>query len=203
MDEIYSSLPMSTKGEVRLITMEPGQRGDPIVVSMRVASLDDVNTRFDGLSYTWGDPSDYDFITCNGASFRATRNLWSALQRLRVNKRYTFWIDAICINQNDVVERANQVKQMTRIYSMARPVWIDLGDSIPQFERVFSLIQKLFTVFQTFDDEEHNTTPIAYTDFEKLGLPPYDDEAWVRWSEMLARPYFTRLWVVSVFARKL
>jgi hypothetical protein len=38
-----------------------------------------------------------------------------------------FWIDAICINQNDLNERNEQVPRMGDIYSMASRVWIWMG----------------------------------------------------------------------------
>jgi hypothetical protein len=34
-----------------------------------------------------------------------------------------FWIDAICINQNDDIEKGHQVNNMRRIYSNATDVW--------------------------------------------------------------------------------
>jgi hypothetical protein len=38
-----------------------------------------------------------------------------------------FWVDAICINQNDLNERNKQVPRMGDIYSMASRVWIWIG----------------------------------------------------------------------------
>jgi hypothetical protein len=38
-----------------------------------------------------------------------------------------FWVDAICINQNDMNERTEQVYRMGDIYSMASRVWIWMG----------------------------------------------------------------------------
>jgi hypothetical protein len=38
-----------------------------------------------------------------------------------------FWIDAVCINQNDMNERNEQVPRMGDIYSMASRVWIWMG----------------------------------------------------------------------------
>jgi Heterokaryon incompatibility protein (HET) len=37
------------------------------------------------------------------------------------------WCDAVCINQNDLVERARQVSLMQRIYSEAKAVTVWLG----------------------------------------------------------------------------
>lgn len=37
------------------------------------------------------------------------------------------WIDAICINQHDLAEKARQIPLMTRIYSTAARVLVWLG----------------------------------------------------------------------------
>ena len=43
--------------------------------------------------------------------------------------RNEFWIDAVCINQNDIVERNHQVAQMSMIYARAWRVLVWLGRS--------------------------------------------------------------------------
>ncbi|KAF2732509.1 HET-domain-containing protein [Polyplosphaeria fusca] len=40
----------------------------------------------------------------------------------------TLWIDALCINQDDIVERGHQVRLMREIYSKAQKVSVWLGD---------------------------------------------------------------------------
>lgn len=193
MDSLYAPLSVHSPGQLRLITIEPGELDDPIVLKMTCASLNDPDTQFEGLSYTWGDTADPMTIYCNGIAFEATRNLYSSLRRLRAIKRSTLWIDAICINQKDREERASQVKQMHDIYSKAKPVWIDLGDALPIMQKVFDLMKKLVEVL---GDDENDTRLIDYKKFEELGLPPWDDVAWYHWQETLARPYFRRVWVV-------
>lgn len=57
-----------------------------------------------------------------------TRNLHDALQQFRytTDVRY-LWVDAICINQNDIRERGHQVRLMQSIYKKARNVLVWLG----------------------------------------------------------------------------
>ena len=59
----------------------------------------------------------------NGAVFSVAANLEIALRALAANNefqgRYKIWIDAICINQNDEIERASQISKMREIYSGA------------------------------------------------------------------------------------
>ncbi|KAF2111030.1 hypothetical protein BDV96DRAFT_650632 [Lophiotrema nucula] len=84
------------------------------------------------LSYVWGDTKDPKTITVNGHLFSVTANLYDALVDLRdsaeiSNRKLHVWIDAICINQNDLAERASEVQKMSLIYSECLAVRAWLG----------------------------------------------------------------------------
>jgi hypothetical protein len=57
------------------------------------------------------------------------KNLRGFLQQqsLTISEPKLFWIDAICIDQDNVHERNHQVKQMKDIYARAREVYVWLG----------------------------------------------------------------------------
>lgn len=85
------------------------------------------------LSYVWGEYSTpRDTIQCNdGTAIAITTNCRDALIALR--KRYgrlTIWIDAICINQQDIEEKSKQIQLMEEIYSWSERVvvWLGPGD---------------------------------------------------------------------------
>ena len=62
---------------------------------------------------------------CDGVAFMVGNNLEAALRRLRLADRpRTLWIDAVCINQGNDDERAQQVGHMRDIYSYAKRVLI-------------------------------------------------------------------------------
>ncbi|KAJ3541188.1 hypothetical protein NM208_g4725 [Fusarium decemcellulare] len=86
---------------------------------------------FIALSYVWGSPTPQRFITVNGAEFGVTPNLYAALIQLRRTQRirqgFRLWIDAICINQDDLTERGQQVSRMRDIYRSAWQVVIWIG----------------------------------------------------------------------------
>lgn len=68
------------------------------------------------------------WIICNGKRVQVHENLYDFLLQLRqsgVSMR--FWIDALCINQNDIFERNMQVKLMPWIYKSAQHVIVWLG----------------------------------------------------------------------------
>lgn len=91
-------------------------------------SLDD-KLSYKALSYTWGAANDTLPITLNGHRFEVTRNLKRALQRLRAfDAEMPIWIDAICINQVDIIERMHQVQLMRYIFESPVEVIVYLGE---------------------------------------------------------------------------
>jgi hypothetical protein len=109
------------------------------------------------LSYTWGDTKDPYAILCQGQTLFVTRNLKEALWQLREshdifegpacarsehNKTLYFWIDAVCINQNDNDEKSHQVKLMWEIYSSADFVITWLGNQDELTKRALTLSNK-------------------------------------------------------------
>lgn len=104
---------------------------------MEYAALDDA--RYECLSYCWGDLTEARpvIVSClekdkpsTSKSMQVTANLYDCLQHLRpdkIAKPRTLWIDALCINQNDLEERADQVAIMRSIFSNAEIVNVWLG----------------------------------------------------------------------------
>lgn len=75
---------------------------------------------FIALSYAWGDRSDIVPLSVSDRTLSVTKELNTILQCLSTtNSHRLFWIDAICINQEDLNERAAQVALMCDIYSRA------------------------------------------------------------------------------------
>ena len=79
------------------------------------------------LSYCWGDPAITRLISVNDLPVQVTTNLEAALRALRNRKVKTVWIDALCINQLDLLERGLQVMRMGLIYSNASYVMAWVG----------------------------------------------------------------------------
>ncbi|KXJ87678.1 heterokaryon incompatibility protein-domain-containing protein, partial [Microdochium bolleyi] len=76
----------------------------------------DQHPEYTALSYTWGTGEPSKAILLNGTLFPVRDNLYQL-----------WWIDAICINQDDISERSSQVALMRRIYRQASRIVIWLG----------------------------------------------------------------------------
>lgn len=119
------------EGQIRTVTLHAGEDSSPVSCTLKVLTLDYVvsyNTSFDALSYRWGPVYPSFKILLDGHEFEVGENLWQALNHLRYpGEDRTLWIDAICIDQNNNIERARQVKMMGKIYQRAREVLVWLG----------------------------------------------------------------------------
>jgi hypothetical protein len=72
-----------------------------------------------------------------------TKNLECALRYLRYKESpRVLWVDAICINQNDLAEMSEQVPKMGEIYSRAMKVYAWLGEADRQIDCVFDVLQE-------------------------------------------------------------
>lgn len=83
---------------------------------------------YTAISYMWGSPEDTKTITINGMPVTVGKNLAAALDCLRSSLVDKVWIDAVCINQDDIDERNAQVLRIRDIFSQPLAVTIWLGE---------------------------------------------------------------------------
>lgn len=113
--------------QVRVLRLLPG-RGDEIVRCRLVAVDIDSNPTYEAISYTWGKARDVTKMILNGNICWRKLNLLECLQSLRQkSKTRLLWVDALCINQADTVEKSSQINLMPWIYRSAARTLIWLG----------------------------------------------------------------------------
>jgi hypothetical protein len=127
------------------IRMVNGKEYEIVECITFVTSLDS-NPTYQALSYTWGSKtkSNLHDISLDGQIFKVTLNLRRALWQLQSTSEKTFWIDALCINQNDNRERSEQVSKMRTIYQQAENVVVWLGQRSNSTSLVFNLFEDLY-----------------------------------------------------------
>ncbi|KAH8747408.1 heterokaryon incompatibility protein-domain-containing protein, partial [Hyaloscypha sp. PMI_1271] len=98
------------------------------------------------------------------------------------------WIDAICINQKNPVERGQQVQLMSEIYQTASQVLIWLGMSNMDSRTAFDFIHN-----------QKDLHPFEYRQYvENNG--DYYAIAFRALCQVLNRSWFTRVWTLQEFA---
>jgi len=135
---------------LRLLEIRESRSIDaPLECSIRHYGFDSTDQQtYHAVSYVWGPPEFSELLICDDCTshLRITPRLHDILIRLR-KRSYTnllyaesstagfgtnmimrVWIDAICINQNDPIERSQQIQQMAKIYRRAMVVHVFLSD---------------------------------------------------------------------------
>ena len=150
---------------------------------------------FMALSYTWGGLANVREIFVNGQPLLITQNLEACPRRLRsksyVQEGWKLWIDAICINQNDVIERAGQVKRMREIYTKAWTPIIWLGEQEEDSDHALELIERLAGDFSSTDGVNLLTSTLHQNPEH------YGKGRWRALYAVICRPYWRRLWIIQ------
>jgi hypothetical protein len=119
----YTSVPIDAKSrEIRLIELVPSHDDQRVSCKFHRHTLDSLDLEYTAVSYTWGDPkSPSHDVLVDGNPFRIRQNLWHFLKQEReAGHKNLLWIDALCIDQSNMIERNHQVALMRDIYSMVR-----------------------------------------------------------------------------------
>ncbi|KAI0968672.1 heterokaryon incompatibility protein-domain-containing protein [Xylaria arbuscula] len=196
--------PITGKKEIRLLTLEPGQHNDEIKCSLVNVKLS-WRTRYEALSYTWGDPTVTVPIKLSGHDIEVTSNLHSALMDLRyTDKPRNLWVDAVCINQADLQEKSQQIMLMGSIYSHARRVLIYLGPMTTDVSQAIQNIRILDSKMKALHFERYNSRLNSFGSWGRVlfgylpsqkPLPAEFD--WQPIVRLLQRPWFERTWIIQ------
>ncbi|KAH9217999.1 heterokaryon incompatibility protein-domain-containing protein [Leptodontidium sp. 2 PMI_412] len=139
----YPSPRMTDAHEIRVLELLPGSEEQPIHCLLTIEHLWD-DPRYEALSYAWGSSAETKPMQLNKTSFEITSNLEIALRHLRHEQESRrLWVDALCINQNDPIEKQTQVKLMSEIYPAAENVLCWLGPEEDDSAFVMQRLQEL------------------------------------------------------------
>ncbi|KAL3420136.1 hypothetical protein PVAG01_08635 [Phlyctema vagabunda] len=182
----YQSLDTS-RDEIRLLRLLPAaSSGDKIHGKIFHTSLKDAPP-YQALSYTWGDLNGSRPIFIDGAFLLATPNLRHALQRLRPKQgapEVIIWVDAVCINQDDVTERGMQTGKMRKIYQHAKSVNVWLGLKNNDSDAALALAKDLHNCASETEVSDIVQDPARAEDIRALVF-------------LFRRQYWWRIWVIQ------
>ena len=185
--ELYESLPLS-QDDLRVLQVQPGN-GEIIQCKLERLRLwrEHATREYICLSYTWGDGLYSHDILVNGLKFQVKPNLYEFLLAVR-KKNLTDWIfiDAICIDQCNLLERNQQVQQMGKVYHQALYVLIWLG-------HIFTMTAGL-GISMTIGSR--NALKRLHLNPEWFGHSMAFDGC----KRIHAHPYWRRMWIVQEMA---
>lgn len=173
---------------MRLFKLFPGKPTDTLMGTISLRGPDD---SYDALSYYWGSthvdgrrPSMRILHNHRTCRLSITPNLESALKHLRSSdETRSLWVDALCINQDDQLEKSEQISVMDRIFTQADTVRIWLGAETPDKANAVAFVKRLV-------DLQH---------FESLVTETWA-ENWAALTRLMRTDWFSRRWIVQEIA---
>jgi len=177
----YTYLPFRDNHSIRLLTLFPSSDGLLLRCNLEEVGLNS-SPDYEAISYVWGDNDMPASIICDssGKEISITRNLEAVLIRFRQSTQpRRLWVDGICMNQQDLGERSQQVKLMGRIYREASKVLIWLGDEDQDTELAWSCIRLI-------RQEQELPTSQACEALKKIFSRDWFHRAWTYQESLLA-----------------
>ena len=159
---------------------------------------------YECLSYVWGTGHTDRLLCLDQHVIAISTNLDKALGRLRHKTKSRFlWVDLVCINQQDLDERKQQVQLMYQIFCQAKRVIAYLGEEADGSQNVPNFLRQVQAAACKGKCDTEGLW--SAEDLKTLRLPPYRDEAWTMLQRFVMRSWFVRVWIVqeALAARKL
>jgi hypothetical protein len=194
--------PIEASSEIRLLVFEDfeGPLSNEAKWKLIEGISPDAAEDFAAVSYVWGDPNKTSTFTIDGKSLEVPVNLGEFLQELPRHIRRKepslpkrFWIDSICIDQDNDEEKPHQIRLLRTIYRDATCVLSWLG---PAEESSIELSERKISVDPALD-----YLSIEETSYRKSKIQHYPHRSLKALVEsleaLLNRPYWHRIWIVQ------
>ncbi|GFF33938.1 heterokaryon incompatibility protein 6, OR allele [Aspergillus udagawae] len=177
---VFAYEKLQSHDSIRVLDLQPGSAHDPLECRLYEYPLGQKPSwpqLYKAVSYVWGSMEKSGSIICNGAFLPITASLEQVLLRVRLaESSRTLWADAICINQDDILEKNQQVSIMDKIYEGARTVLFCLDGDISRDTRAMKALKKINKIFETW-----------LRQFESRPEPDFDP---IRFSAQVSPPMF-------------
>jgi hypothetical protein len=130
--------------------LAPIHENVPVHVSLETFS-NDSHPEYETVSYIWGGENGDNslrgpiFIGSYWDVLLQTENCWSMLRSIRPKRgERLVWVDALCINQQNLDERTSQVAKMRRIYEQCSRIIAYLGNDLVTQSKPFPQYRPLY-----------------------------------------------------------
>lgn len=145
----YEYNTLQDRDSIRVLFLLPSANNtSPLRCQILHIRLSDSNSSFSAISHTWGEDKPSETLEIkNGEDvtyLKITQNVETILKNCRdATRPRRLWIDSICLNQHDELEKAHQIPLMGNIYSQATAVHIWLGPGKESTAAVLAFFRKL------------------------------------------------------------
>lgn len=194
MSSLFSYQPLNGETPVRFLNLLPSELDGAIRCEIHHDDLSN-HQPYHAVSYTWGPPEPTVLIQVGGRQLPVRENLFLFLRTIvaaNPDGIQRLWIDALCIDQNNIEEKNQQVPQMGRIYRGAQSVLIWLGPASGKIDFAFDAFERVRKQFDDMQDGDVLINPTAF-----INAMPTGEEFEFSILDLLNREYWTRVWIVQ------
>ncbi|KAK8039859.1 HET-domain-containing protein [Apiospora rasikravindrae] len=210
--------------QTRLVTIDPFDPEFDRVMVCRTETFQlegDDRPPYKALSYQWNALEGTKDIFLNKSLIEITNNLYRALVQFRGDATVRYlWVDALCIDQNNLDEKRHQIPLMGRIFSYAEEVLVWLmdrkmncfdGENLVNYLESWiratisaqgnPAVESLNSDQRPFslcgDDSLFRFTGLRLDAFPPAISPPFDKERWTELCSLWDCPYWGRVWIIQ------
>ncbi|KAL8726729.1 MAG: hypothetical protein Q9166_006524 [cf. Caloplaca sp. 2 TL-2023] len=190
--------------QIRLLSISIEQATGVLVCRFNIRDLASSIGTYKAISYCWGNPTPTSRILCeNGQSLQLTNSAAEILTHvISQDPKECFWIDQLCINQADPIEKSAQVLLMGQIYSSTKQVvaWLGRGDG--ESEKAFAFTEMLSREIDGMRQKglQPSLEPLMSVPAVRIRNIPSQiqvERKWSALSHILRNPWFERAWVMQ------
>ncbi|EPE31911.1 hypothetical protein GLAREA_11993 [Glarea lozoyensis ATCC 20868] len=201
---LYRHLTLGFRDSIRVVKIDPAKdQTEWIQLSIFQVRLRD-RPKYEALSYEWGAEMCDKSVICDGQELQVKINLAAALKHLRLSDEPRWmWIDAICIDQENIPERNQQVSIMRDVYAQADRVLIWIGEEFPYVKDAFKMIPELAKNWQIREvarlqaGDSRPPLRLRPSIAEEPSLMLQNELLWKSLYKLFASTYFERTWILQ------
>lgn len=191
----HSVLP--TQRSIRLLVATRRYPWGPLELQLNSYDLDSCPP-YEAISYRWGDEKPTPLIISGHRLVIKSENALRVISgRASFWHPKLIWIDSVCVNQNDIEERNQQVLLMRDVYRQASRVIVWLG--APEHTLSATPALQVF-IFLLGTYSRINDPNIAEGNLKSVLQIGTKEWGWRNLLELLQNPYWRRAWVLQEIA---
>lgn len=185
----YVTLPAKS---IRLLQLFPGGLQLPLRGVVFHVPLDTAGF-YRALSYVWGTSSKTETLHTPSGVLDITPNLATALRHARQkDEPLVLWVDSVCIDQSNEVEKAAQIRLLPHIFQQAASVLAFVGGA-PSHQRAIETLMQIRA--KDAVDTWPKDLPAVPESWSAHAIPPLADPVWTDIKTFFESPWFRRSWV--------
>lgn len=176
----------------------------PLQCNIVTDRLLNVKGTYIAISYVWGQNPQLTSIKCDGKALEITENLDHALRAIkRIDQTALVWADAVCINQENDFEKADQLRWMGQLYGGAAKVVIWLGVDDKLAPSAFRMVRHIEDVIchqrgvKCSDLKTRKSLKDMVQGINVRLFPANDSKDWGPIAWLFEQPWFERVWVIQ------